>query len=339
MKVNTTKNKLVQLDPEQKAALDYKGSCFLVGPPGSGKTEVFEAKAEQCETTSAWLPFTRAACKELKDRLPSKEKITLGRSIATIHSFCQAHLEDWPGSYQSQLEDFLELEDIPTYGLVGIDEAQDLRPNHWRVIQSIMDSDTVFFGGADPYQTIFTFGDAMGTKIVEEFKRKGYKEFQFHNSYRSSPEITQLLDKIYPRELVGRGPKTYNRSAIFTRTHFELDTLSDLLKENKIPHTKRNRLGKDKIVIEESPLYLMVTHACKGLGFDNVYQLDWPPPNTSDEFRMEKNLLYVSVARASKKFTLIDSWNFTLARNILGASCESIHHNELVRLLKNGLYS
>jgi len=327
---------MVQLDPEQKAALNYKGSCFLVGPPGSGKTEVFEAKAEQCETTSAWLPFTRAACKELKDRLPDKEGFTFGRSIATIHSFCQAHLGEWPGSYKDQLKEFLELEDIPTYGLVGIDEAQDLRPNHWEVIKSIMDSDTTFFGGADPYQTIFEFGDAMGSSIIEEFLERGYKLFPLHNSYRASPNITKLLDRIYPRSLVGKGPRTYNRTAIFSRTHEHLKYLSNLLEENSIPHTKRERSGEDRTVLGKSSLYLMVTHACKGLGFDDVYQLDWYPPYKSSEVEMERNLLYVSVARASKRFFLIDSYNGTFAHRVLKGDCPSITQKELIRRLKDG---
>jgi len=324
----------MKLDSEQQEALEYEGDAVVTGPPGTGKTEVFNALGERHTGSAAFLPFTRAARSELEARIPRNSLGIARVEVATINSFCQRHLGKWPGSYTAQITKFLGLKDRPTYSLVGVDEVQDLRPSHFEVIKAVKNGR--LFAGGDPYQTIFTFGDAMGYTIFQDLKDMGCKEFQLHNDYRSGPKIVELLNFLHPREIVAKGPKTYGRDAIFTRTHEELGLVSFRLTVAGLPHTVRNRSGKDRKVLGGNNLYLMVTHACKGLGFDRVFQFDWYTPNRPDtNWTEEYNLLYVSIARAAKEFYLVDGKERgTCYPNLLGSSCKHLVMAEVLDLLR-----
>lgn len=305
------------LDKEQQLVLDHllnKGSCYVTGPPGTGKTEIFNAVGENWNKSAAFLPFTKAARAELADRLPHAEWELDGEIVrvpshnivvATLNSFCQREIAEWPGSYEAQLEKFLEKKDKTKYSLVGIDEVQDLRPVHFDVAKAVMEGK--LFAAGDPNQTIFTFGDALGYKVFEELEKLGCKKFSLHNDYRSGPEIVSILNALGDEEIVSKGPKTYGRDAIFTRSHVGLLAISERLMREGIPHILRKQSGKDKVILGGGNLFLMVTHACKGLGFDRVYQYDWKLPHKPDvNYQEEYNLMYVSVARASKEFYLVE---------------------------------
>ena len=332
----------VELDSEQLEALNWEGNCLVTGPPGTGKTEVFNALGERHIGSAAFLPFTRAARAELQARLPSNQINIEGEFykypdhnivVATINSFCQGYLEKWPGSYSSQVSEFLKLKNKPTYDLVGVDEVQDLKPSHFEVIKAVKNGR--LFAGGDPYQTIFTFGDAMGYKIFEELKEVGCKEVLLHNDYRSGSDIVELLNHLYPREIVAKGPKTYGRDAVFTRGHEELELISHKFLKEGIPHIMRDRKGRDRRILGGGNLYLMVAHACKGLGFDRVFQFDWyissrPDTNWEEEY----NLLYVSVARASKEWYLVDSSNRTFCSPyLMGSNYNQLVMAEVLKLL------
>jgi superfamily I DNA/RNA helicase len=84
----------------------------------------------------------------------------------------------------------------------------------------------------------------------------------------------------------------------------------------------------------------MVTHACKGLGFDRVFQLDWMEPRNYGDLTAEKNLLYVSIARASKEFFLIEGNNFTFCSGQLReSSTNHLSFKDLPEVVRNGLYA
>lgn len=333
----------MNLDSEQKQVLDYalsKKNCCVIGAPGTGKTEIFNALGEDLNCSAAFLPFTRAARKELVDRLSNDFEIcgVKGKllpsnlEVKTVNSFCQSYLSGFNG-YDEQLTDFLKLKVKPSFSLVGIDEVQDNRPVHFKVAKSVM-QDWIFAGG-DPHQTIFTFGDAMGNSAFKELDELGCKTFKLHNNYRSSPEIVSILNELVHEDMVSKGPKTYNRSAVFTRTHQDLANISLILERGGIPHIVRTQDYKDKIVLGGHNLFLMVTHACKGLGFDTVYQFDWDLPTWTDaNLEEEDNLLYVAIARASKNFFLVDGTNRNhCAIRLQGTKAKVLSRSEFFRRL------
>ena len=334
----------MELDTEQTTVLDYilnKGSCYVVGPPGTGKTEIFNALGESINCSAAFLPFTRAARKELVDRLPHLEVETREQTVklpihnvvvATINSFCQSYLSGFNG-YDEQLNDFLKLKVKPSFSLVGIDEVQDLSPFHFDVIQSIINGR--LFAGGDPNQTIFTFSDAIGYRVFKSLEDLGCKKFELHNDYRSSPKVVSILNYLVPNGIKGLGPKTYNRNALFTRTHNQLRSVSRYLRTKNIPHTIRSQNAKDTVVLGENNLFLMVTHACKGLGFDRVIQLDWHLPHSPyTNYQEEFNLMYVSVARASKEFYIVDgNENTNCWPHLKNTETNTIASSQLLELL------
>lgn len=320
----------MKLDSEQQAILDYEDNAVVIAPPGCGKTAVFCEKANLCERSAAFIPFTRAARAELEQRIGSDR---WNIKIATINSFCQSEIEAWPGSYELQLSKFLEKPDKEKYDLVGIDEVQDLLPAHFEIAKAIR-GDKLFAGG-DPNQTIFSFGGAEGYAIFDELRRLGCKTFYLHNNYRSNKDIVDLLNHVYPREIIAAGPQTYNRSAIFARTHERVEAISKELTFRGISHHVRGKDGTDWQHGDESGLYAMCLHQCKGLGFDKVFMLDWQVNERNDNMIEECNLIYVSIARASKEFYLVGTNRNKLGYRVLyDSGVNMISVGELTKMLE-----
>jgi len=340
------------LDKEQKEVLEYilnKGSCIAIGPPGTGKTEVLNEVAGGLlpDQTAAFLPFTRAARKELADRLPYRELQLDGEVfkvpnhkvvVATINSLCQRNLKKFPGSFEDQIYEFLDLEEKPKFDLVGIDEVQDLSPLHFRVIEAVKTNH--LFAAGDPCQTIYTFSTALGEEIFEMLDDLGCKRFQLHNDYRSGPEVVSILNALNPgADIIAKGPKTFGRNAVFTRTHDELEGVSNLLERQGIPHILRKKNGRDRKVLGGSNIFLMVVHSSKGLGFDKVFLCDWRDLTFfSGNPQEEYNLLYVSVSRAAKEFYLVEgNPHLSCWPHLRGTQAHQIIVAELMEELIKGL--
>jgi len=344
------------INKEQQAVVDYirdGGSCFVTGGPGTGKTEIFNAIAEGLDGSAAFLPFTRAARGELESRLPMMEFILRDEvlrtrtpvgeiRIATIHSFCQSYLDFYPGSPSKQLEEFLKLKVKPKFNLVGTDEGQDLSGAQFEVTRSIIGKQ--YFLAGDPNQTIFTFDEAIGSDIFTYLEHEGCRSFELQENYRSGPEIVRLLNYLLsngliangPRtkEIISKGPKTYGTTAVLARYHPDLTKVEDKLKEAGIPYRRRNKTKADTVFKGGGNLHLMVGHACKGLGFDRVYQIDWPlftyssdiaNPFHERQLNAEFNLIYVAISRATTEFYLVDSGEDTAGRMLL----EDTEYNDI----------
>ena len=289
------------LDKAQEEVVSYPGSAVCIAGPGSGKTRVLTEKARRTfegGKSVLCLCFTRTAAQEVIERVP-------GVPAATIHSFCCGTVgwkDEW--GYSGLLFRFLISNYKSAFNTVLVDECQDLNPMELDVVMSLVGEN--LFAVGDPYQSIYGFQGALGHEAIDRFKKVGCKEFHLKNNYRSSPEITNELNIIYPRDLVSAGIKETGLTSILTRTNDDLFYVSKFLQGQNIPH--RLRLSADvgdareKDILGESNLRLSTIHCSKGLEFDRVCLWDWRPKEKGEETRV----YYVAMSRASKAFLQVD---------------------------------
>ena len=289
----------MELDEEQRAVVESSKSLVVIAGPGSGKTRVLTSKAEALMEQGKdiiCICFTRAAAKEMSDRVP-------GLPATTIHSYCCGVVgwdDDW--SYTGLLTRFLWEEGKRTFDWVLLDEAQDLNEMELDVVLSLV-GDRIFAVG-DPYQSIYGFQGAMGYGVVEVLQNLDIRSVELHNNYRSSGEIVDRLEEIYKRKLVSRNIKDTGWTHILCRTNDDLFYISNFLKKLDIPHRLRVSIDnaedqkRETDILGESHLRLSTIHVAKGTEADKIILYGWLPQEDGEE----KRVYYVAMSRASKEF-------------------------------------
>jgi len=290
----------LRLDEEQQQVVDFPDSCVVIAGPGSGKTRTLVAKAEKLwlDKDIICLTFTRAAAREMQQRMP-------GINARTIHSYCYGEV-GWPGNYDKLLPKFLIKDDKESYEYVLIDEVQDLTEEELNVVLSIVGGK--LFAVGDPYQSVYGWNGALGINIFRRLN--GHKVFNLRNNYRSCPKIVDWLNSVYGRQLVSKGIIENGLTAILCRTNMAVWEVTQLLEEAEIGYTVRIGENESKPTTEEDcgddKLKVMTCHCSKGLEFDRVLLYNWRPEPFWGE---EKNLYYVSMARASKEYCEVNQYN------------------------------
>lgn len=293
----------VGLDEEQQAVVDFNDSCMVIAGPGSGKTRTLVAKAERLWDAGEeiiCLTFTRAAARELRERIP-------GIKAQTIHSYCYGEV-GWPGNYDKLLPKFLNKDEKESYDWVLVDEVQDLTEDELDVVTSIVGKK--LFAVGDPYQSIYGWNGALGQGVFR--KLNNFKTFELRNNYRSCPKIVEWLNTIYSRQLVSRNIVSNGLTAVLCRTNRAVWEVVAQLEEACIGFTVRIGASEAKPTVEEDygddKLKVMTCHCSKGLEFDSVLLYAWRPEPFWGE---EKNLYYVSIARASKEYCEANQYSLT----------------------------
>lgn len=296
--VQSTKQE-VELTPEQLDVVNTPGSLVVIGNPGAGKTTCILNRLlrnNKLGLSTLVLVFTNVAKDAVLEIAPWAE-------VHTVHSYCYKYV-GWKKNYPDLLYRFVLSEWKDVWDEVIVDEGQDLSPLELDVIDSIPKKS--LFLVLDPFQSIY-IGDwarnyldlpAMGKDVITALKLP-VKEL--YGNFRSNSHIVGILEGIYKRGLVPLGPTTYNKDAIYTRTHSELKRVSDSLSEAGISHLLRLRKTipheEEFTEVGENPkLELMVMHCCKGKQFDRGFIFDWN--GTTEE---DYNLLYTTTARSSKE--------------------------------------
>lgn len=291
----------MKLDSEQEEAVNHSSSTICIAGPGSGKTRTLVAKAERLWAEGRdliCLTFTRSAAREMRDRMP-------GIPAQTIHSFCYEEV-GWKGTYDNLLLDFDLKKHKPKFDHVLVDEVQDLTEVQLGIVGSIVGK--YLFAVGDPYQSIYGFNDALGLEAIERLSE--FCEIHFlKNNYRSCPRVVDLLNNIYGRGLVSTDTKETGLTAILARTNKLVKEAAETLDEGKVGYTVK--YGNNELVgyrekfCGDEGLRLMTCHCSKGLEFDWVILYKWNHEEMGKT--EERNLYYVSVARASKGFTEVYS--------------------------------
>lgn len=96
------------------------------------------------------------------------------------------------------------------YGLVAIDEAQDLTPLHWLVIYKLVEllPNTQFIVAGDDDQTLYTFSGADPAGMPEFGNRTKAESQVLSQSYRITQQVYDLAQAIITR-VRARVPKSY----------------------------------------------------------------------------------------------------------------------------------
>lgn len=167
----------------------------------------------------------------------------LGKEFLEVYSFARArcidiyagyeqsvrpgtasHYEAFVKSYMSWKEEYgyMDFDDMLAvgakrlkrsmvdYGLVAIDEAQDLTPLHWLVIYKLVEllPGVRFIVAGDDDQTLYTFSGADPTGMPDFGNRTGAESQVLSQSYRITKQVYDLAQAIITRVRT-RVPKSY----------------------------------------------------------------------------------------------------------------------------------
>jgi len=310
---------VIELDSEQAKVVESNESMVVVAGPGSGKTRVLTEKARTLIEKGLdiiCLCFTRSAAREMGSRVTNLP-------ATTIHSYCNGVVgwdDKW--DYPGLLYRFLISDYKRRFDWVLLDECQDVNEMELDVVLSLV-GDKIFAVG-DPYQSIYGFQGAVGSKILDVLTSLECEVESLHNNYRSSSSIVSYLNKIYKRNLVSKSTRETGLTAILCRTNDDVKYVSRLLERSKISH--RLRVSVDRSVDDkrefdiggESNLRLSTIHVSKGLEFDRVLLFGWPgDKHLYDE---EKRCYYVAYSRASKEFREVETIE-ELIREVTNETC------------------
>jgi superfamily I DNA/RNA helicase len=202
-----------QLDPKQIDLIEnllLRQNHLVVGPPGSGKTNVLLRRAQFVRTQEMpsvqVLTFTRPLTEFMKTGCydPSGREIFPPSLINTVESWCrnlyeehrenlppqQAGLADWKRALAVGAMNFAARKHLPQYDAIFVDEAQDLLEEEVALISQW--GRNLFFVGDDKQRI---YGHTSGLTAVRRRITVGNEHtLQFH--YRVAPELSAVADRI-----------------------------------------------------------------------------------------------------------------------------------------------
>jgi superfamily I DNA and RNA helicase len=202
-----------QLDRHQVALIEslaLRRSHLVLGPPGSGKTNVLLRRAQFVRTQGMpnilVLTFTRPLTEFLKTGCVNAQgrEIFPRSCVSTLESWIRdlyrkhdaplpAEVQDlaaWKRSLATGAMSFADQARLPQYDALFIDEVQDLMAEE---VQLLAEWTPVLFCVGDDRQKIYN--NASGIEELRRYKPElSEHTLPFH--YRVAPEICQMADRI-----------------------------------------------------------------------------------------------------------------------------------------------
>jgi hypothetical protein len=202
-----------QLDEDQVELIEnlpLRESHLVLGPPGSGKTNVLLRRAQFVRSQNMpnvlVLTFTRSLAEFVKTGCyDAQRREIFPRSCVTtleswIRELYEQHavklpentgtLSEWKSTLAEVAMEFSRARRLPRYDALFIDEAQDLMPEEVGLLE--LWSPVLFFVG-DDRQRIYE--NTAGLDSVRDIRPPpSEKTLSFH--YRLDPELCQMADRI-----------------------------------------------------------------------------------------------------------------------------------------------
>lgn len=196
-----------QLDPAQQDFMNLppEGKFKLVGPPGSGKTNLLLLRARYIAVRRTgpvlFLTFTRELCEFVRAGLPPSDNLR-PEQVMTYMAWARHHILEYGGSIANE-SDFNRARQglldglravrsrVPSanaYSAILIDEAQDFTADELRELENL--TSNVCIAG-DPRQAIYNDSD-----VENALGAGSYVEKVLHFQYRVGHEIARVADAI-----------------------------------------------------------------------------------------------------------------------------------------------
>lgn len=291
------------------------------------------------------ISFSNLAAEEIRSRLD--DEVCKEMFIGTIHSYANYILKTNGidlsidinmGKFDKILEKALTLPKrkfIKVKHLL-IDEFQDTGDKEWEFIQHIPYENIYVLG--DERQCIYRFNGCTDQYLKDCYYNPNFTTYYLNTNYRCSPnfvsfadEIVASLDKISPPTEVARKSNgvfektsflnaleecqwqgNYRQWAILCRTNAEIESVSEILAEKKIPFVtfKNSELSfqEKQELLKKDAIKLLTIHTSKGSTFDHVIVVGAKLFNVE-----ERCISYVAATRA--KYTLFWCPQFKKKRN------------------------
>lgn len=206
------KNQLDDTQLEYIEDLSTNENHLVVGPPGSGKTNVLLRRAQFVRANGMAgvlvLAFTRPLTEFIKTGCfrDDREIFPVGL-VHTLESWMRwlheehhaplpprptgrANLAQWKQALATSARGLLAQTHLPLYQTIFVDEAQDLHPEELQTLQAW--TDTLYFVG-DSRQQIYE--NSVGLTAVEQHvDTRNVHRLPSH--YRVAPEIARVADRI-----------------------------------------------------------------------------------------------------------------------------------------------
>ena len=204
----TRKEQLDQVQLQIIENLPLRESFLVLGPPGSGKSNVLLRRAQfirsQEMANVMVLTFTRSLVEFMKTGCVYQGREIFPQScVSTIESWCRRlhyrrktplpderpNLVDWKRALAENAAALQDKDRFPKYDALFVDEAQDLLSEEVALLQKW--SDVLFFVGDDRQKL---YPDAEGLEAVNTIPALKEHKLPFH--YRIAPEICRVADRI-----------------------------------------------------------------------------------------------------------------------------------------------